>query len=251
MNAVKPKRPDDQSAASIAALVLIPGMLNDRSIWDDVIAGVRRQLGDKVRVLVADVITQASIADMARDAWRLLAEIPAQTHCFVAGFSMGGYVALEMLSHPLRPIREAWLISTSGLPESPISAPLREKAIASFEQDFEKAIQATARWGTFEKEVDALEPVIEAMRKIGAEVAVRQTRAIMQRRDLREALGTLELPVHVLCGKEDRITPPSLSEELASSIPGAQLQWVEKSGHMLPFEQPAFIVQSLCARLVA
>lgn len=147
MNAVKPKQPDGRSAASTAALVLIPGMLNDRSIWDEVIAGVRRQLGDKVHVLVADVITQVSIADMARDAWRQLADVPAQTPCFVAGFSMGGYVALEMLSHPLRPIREAWLISTSGLPESPNSAPMREKAIASFEKDFEKAIQATARWG--------------------------------------------------------------------------------------------------------
>ncbi len=250
MNAVEPKQPDDRSAACTAALVLIPGMLNDRSIWDEVIAGVRRQLGDKVHVLVADVITQASIADMARDAWRQLAEIPAPTPCFVVGFSMGGYVALEMLSHPVRPIREAWLISTSGRPDSPVSAPLREQAIASFEQDFEKAIQTTARWGTFEQEADALDPLIEAMRKIGAQVAVRQTRAIMQRRDLREALGTLDLPVHVLCGREDRITPPSLSEELASSIPGAQLQWLEKSGHMLPFEQPAFIAQSLCARLV-
>lgn len=251
MNAVKPKQPDGRSAASTAALVLIPGMLNDRSIWDEVIAGVRRQLGDKVHVLVADVITQASIADMARDAWRQLADVPAQTPCFVAGFSMGGYVALEMLSHPLRPIREAWLISTSGLPESPNSAPMREKAIASFEKDFEKAIQATARWGTFEKASEALEPLIGAMRKLGAQVAIRQTRAIMQRRDLREALRTLDVPVHVLCGKEDRITPPDLSEELSLSIPGAQLQWVEKAGHMLPLEQPAFIARSLCARLVA
>ena len=248
MNAGTPLQ-SQESAATSATLLLIPGMLNDTSIWDGVIAGIHEQLGNTVQVLVADVVTQDSIKEMALDAWKQLAQVSPETPCYVAGFSMGGYVAMEMLSHPERPIREAWLISTSARPESPDSAPMREKAIDSYEKDFEKSIQSTARWCTFEKQPEALEPIIAAMRTLGPEVAIRQTRAIMRRSDPREMLRALSLPVHVLCGAEDRITPADMSRELAAMVPGAQLQLAEKAGHMLPFEQPAFIAQSLCSRL--
>lgn len=234
-----------------AALLLIPGMLNQPAIWDAVIAGVRQQLGDQVHIAVADVLVQSSITDMAQDAWKCFDAIPADTPCYVAGFSMGGYVALEMLAHPQRAIHEAWLISTSAQPESPESAPLREKSIASFQQDFEKTIHATARWGTFEKTPEQTEPLVQAMRALGAHTAIRQTRAIMQRRDLRTHIRALDIPVHVLCGVDDRITPSQLSQDIAALVPKAQLRLIEKSGHMLPFENPGWIAESICRRIAA
>lgn len=232
-----------------AALLLLSGMLNPPSIWDAVIASMREQLDDSVQILVADVLTQSSIPDMADASWQRFGALPAETPCYVAGFSMGGYVAIEMLAHQQRPIREAWLISTSAQPESPESAPMREKAIANFRKDFEKSIQATARWGTFEKTPEQLEPLLQAMRQVGVETAIRQTQAIMQRRNLRERLGALDIPVHVICGENDRITPAALSRDLASIVPNAQLKLVAKAGHMLPFETPRLIAQSLCERI--
>lgn len=234
-----------------AALLLIPGMLNQPAIWDAVIAQVRARLGGQVHIAVADVLSQSSIPDMARDAWKCLDAIPARTPCYLAGFSMGGYVALEMLAHPQRAIQEAWLVSTSAQAESPESAPLREKSIAGFEQDFEKTIQATARWGTFEKTPEQTAPLVQAMRALGPATAIRQTRAIMQRRDLRARLAALDIPVHVLCGMDDRITPRHLSQDLAALVPNAQLQLIENAGHMLPFEHPGLIAQSICQRLAA
>ena len=237
--------------SSTAALLLIPGMLNQPGIWAAVIALVRQQFGDQVRIAVADVLTQSSITEMAQDAWKRLEAIPSDVPCYIAGFSMGGYVALEMLAHPRRAVHEAWLISTSAQPENPESAPLREKSIASFEQDFEKTIQATARWGTFEKTPEQTAPLVQAMRALGAQTAIRQTRAIMQRRDLRARLAELDIPVHVLCGMDDRITPRALSQDLAALVPKGQLQLIEQSGHMLPFEEPARIAESICRRIAA
>ena len=46
------------------------------------------------------------------------------------------------------------------------------------------------------------------------------------------------VPTLVLCGSEDRITPPALSEELAELIPGAQLELIHASGHLANAEQP-------------
>lgn len=238
------------SAAPKAVLLLIPGMLNGNDIWDGVIDALCMKAGDSVRVVIADVLTQSTIQDMARDAWKCLDGVAQGNPFYVAGFSMGGYVALEMLANQKHPIREAWLLSTSAEPESDASTPLREKAIASFESDFEKTIQNTARWGTFEKTPEQLQPVVESMRKLGAATAIRQTRAIMKRSDHRGQLRGLDIPVHIICGKEDRITPIALSQELAQTIPTAQLQMIERAGHMLPLEQPVLIAESMSARIV-
>ena len=244
---MKPSTNPSAQASPKAALLLISGMLNQESIWNSVITNIRERLGDRVHIAVANVLSQPSIPDMASDAWSAFDGIAADTPCYIAGFSMGGYVALEMLAHPRRSLAGAWLISTSVQAESPESSAMREKAIASFQNDFEKTIQATAKWGTFEKTPEQIEPLVAAMRELGPETAIRQTRAIMQRRNLRDALGQLRIPVQVLCGTDDRITPPKLSEDIAALIPGAQLQLVEKSGHMMPFENARLIAESMCA----
>ena len=106
-------------ASPVAALLLIPGMLNQPGIWDAVIAELRAKLGDTVHIAVANVLTQSSIPEMAHDAWQRFEGVASQTPCFMAGFSMGGYVAIEMLAQQQRPIHEAWLISTSAQAESP------------------------------------------------------------------------------------------------------------------------------------
>jgi len=49
----------------------------------------------------------------------------------------------------------------------------------------------------------------------------------------------------VLCGKDDLVTPPECSEELAALIPGAQLEWIGGAGHMVPMEQPLALANCL------
>ncbi len=56
--------------------------------------------------------------------------------------------------------------------------------------------------------------------------------------DQRTRVGEMRLPVLVLCGSEDRITPPALSHELARLIPGAQNETIERAGHLSNLERP-------------
>ena len=46
------------------------------------------------------------------------------------------------------------------------------------------------------------------------------------------------MPTLVLCGAEDRITPPALSTALTRLIPGAQYDAIEGAGHLSNLEQP-------------
>ncbi|TAK13609.1 MAG: alpha/beta hydrolase [Anaerolineae bacterium] len=63
--------------------------------------------------------------------------------------------------------------------------------------------------------------------------------------DRTEALGGIAVPTLVLCGAEDRMTPPRLSEQLAEAIPGAALVKVPGAGHMVMQEQPTAVASAL------
>ncbi|WP_269759254.1 alpha/beta fold hydrolase [Variovorax sp. E3] len=82
-------------------------------------------------------------------------------------------------------------------------------------------------------------------RSVGTEGFTRQQTTAMNRQDGREVLRTLHCPALVLCGREDQITPPALSEEMASLLPGeVDLVLVPQSGHMSTLEQPAAVVEA-------
>ncbi|WP_370590405.1 alpha/beta fold hydrolase [Xylophilus sp. ASV27] len=219
-------------------LLLIPGMLNTPAVWRH----VRPLLAERAEVRVADVQTQSSIAEMARDAWTLLGDVPADVPLVLCGFSMGGYVAIEMLASARRPVAALGLLDTSAQPETPQGRAAREKTIAAMERDFDKAAAGIAQFSTAaasQSRPEVMDELGALLREVGAATAIRQNRAIMERADHRSLLAALALPVSVMCGREDRITPPALSEALAGLIPGAALEWIEDAGHMTPIEQPA------------
>lgn len=213
-------------------LLLVPGMLNDARIWSD----VARKLDDVAEVLVAHVTTQSSLGDMAQDAWRLVDSHPVGTPLVLAGFSMGGYVVMEMLQQSFRPLHGVALLSTSPRPESPDGMAVRQKTIEAIQTDFPKVVEGILKWSTYKPSETLTQDLRQMMLDLGSEVAVRQTQAIMARRDHRAMLARLTCPVHLLCGQWDRVTPTELIQELSNLIPHAPCQIVENSGHMLPRE---------------
>ena len=226
-------------------MLLIPGMLNDASIWDDVLPCLQ---GDWT-VRIANVQTQESIAEMARDAWQQLDDVPLSTPVMLTGFSLGGYVAIEMLAHPQRPLSAAALLSTSPLPESDDSRTVREKTMSAMQANFPKVVDGIVKFGTHEASEAVQERLRQMLLSVGCETALRQTRAIMGRADHREALSRLSLPVALLCGEHDRVTPPKLTHQLAQCIPHAQTCIIPQSGHMLPVQQAPAVARVLASLL--
>ena len=218
-------------------ILLIPGMLNDARVWGDVIA----LMSGSAEIRVANVLSQDSIASMARDALAQLNDLEPERPVFLVGFSMGGYVAIELLATQPARWKAALLMSTSCLPDSAQGAAGREKAMEAFQADFETTLQGVARRGLAQPDPALQDRLSEMMRDVGAATAIRQTQAISRRMDHRRPLGALNLPVHVMCGRQDRITLPAWSQTLADTIPGSTLHWVDGAGHMLPLEQPLAI----------
>ena len=221
-------------------LLLVPGMLNDASVWHDVVELLRPHADARIASPL-----QESVPAMAAAAWSLVADVPEQTPVVLAGFSLGGYVAIEMLAHPARRLQAAALVSTSARPETPEGASNREKTSAAMRKDFARVVDGIVQWSTHEPTPQLCVRLKQMMLGLGADAAIRQNGAISARGDHRDALAALSLPVTVLCGQQDRITPPALAQELAALIPGARLQLAEGAGHMLPCERPAVVAAAL------
>ena len=229
-------------------LLLIPGMLNTAAVW----SCVAPLLDDAADLRIADVTTQDSIARMADDAWALVADVPAETPLFVCGFSMGGYVALQMLAEPQRMPAGLCLLCTSARPETPEGAAVRDKTIAAIGRSFEKVVETVLMLGSHpdtQADTERMHALRALMLGVGPDAAVRQNLAVKTRADQRPLLPQLALPVRVVTSRDDRIVPPAAGEELAAAIPGAQLAWLQGVGHMAPMEQPEQVAAQLRALL--
>ena len=219
-------------------LLLIPGLLNTprvfdrlRALWRDEDAALR----------VADIRQADSLAGMADAAWREVAQVPPDQPLVLAGYSLGGYVALQMLAEPRRPVQGLGLICTSARPDTAEGAVQRERAIAAIERDFARFVGALLKFllsPQAQTDAELVATVRADMLAAGAAAAVRQHRAAAARPDRRGLLGQLQLPAAVLGAAADPVTPLQASEELAAGIAGATLERIEGAGHLVPFEHP-------------
>ncbi len=221
-------------------LVLIPGLGCDDRMW----AHQATHLGDVADVHLASIPDGATIVDMAL---AVLDRAPAQFA--LAGLSMGGYVAFEIMRRaPERVIRLALLDTKADLDAPDARAArdeaLRDIAAGRFEQHLESRLPALL--GPDALGVPAKVATMRAMAMaVGAERYARQMRAIMQRSDSRPLLPTIACPTLVLCGRQDALTPLEAHVAMADAIPRARLAVVEQCGHLAPIEQPQAITALL------
>lgn len=214
-------------------LVLLPGLLCDAALW----AAQLPALADIAEPAVADLTADESLPAMAR---RVLAEAPPRFA--LAGLSMGGYLAQEIMRQTPERVTRLALLDTSARADTPQRQALRRDYVALAQRGEFHGItpRMLPQWIHPERLGDAtLTGAIMAMTaRIGRDAYLRQMQAIMARPDGREDLRRIAVPTLVLCGREDQATPLALHEEIAALIPGAELVIVERCGHLSPMERP-------------
>jgi pimeloyl-ACP methyl ester carboxylesterase len=221
-------------------LVLIPGLACTARLFAPQIAA----LSDERTILVADHTRDDSIPAVAA---RLLKEAPARFA--LAGLSMGGYVAMEVMRQAPDRVARLALLDTSARPDSPEASQDRRRLIALAEAGRFEEIHS-ALWPRLvhpdHRGDQALQDIILGMmRETGGEAYIKQQRAIMARPDSRPSLPGIEIPTLVLAGEGDAITPPEIAREMAEMIEWASLVVVPEAGHMSTLEQPERVTQAL------
>lgn len=215
------------------AVVLLPGLLCDAALW-------RHQaetLADIARVQVADLTGSERIGALAH---AVLADAPESFS--LAGLSMGGYVAFEILRQAPDRVRRLALIATSAAADPPHRTAERQ------------ALVDLARTGEFRgvtrrllpqlvhpsrlDDVELAETIFAMAERTGREAFIRQERAIMNRPDSRRDLGLIHCPTLVVCGRQDLLAPLAAAAEMAEKVRRGALVVIEDCGHLPPLERP-------------
>lgn len=222
------------------ALVLLPGMLCDGTLWQNQTA----HLSAYADITIADLTTVDSIQKMALG---VLAESPPRFA--LAGLSLGGIVAFEMIRLAPEMITRLALLDTTPYPMSqeriqdwgPLLEARDETLFAAL------AAQKLARMmypGHSQNPVvfQALNRMVE---NVGPRGFQNQLKAQINRPDSRSTLSQIDMPTLVLVGREDNTCPLHIHLEMIDEIPNAILVVIRHCGHLSPIERPDAITAVL------
>jgi len=214
-------------------LLLIPGLLCDEALW----AHQTEFLSDVADISIADMTRDDSIAAMAS---RSLAHAPKRFA--LAGLSMGGYVALEIMRRAPDRVTRLALLDTSARADTPEQTARRRDLIELAEKGRFKGVTPRLLPSLIHPDRQGEQALTDAVmgmaERVGQAAFLRQQNAIMGRPEGRPDLPAIAVPAMVLCGRQDALTPLAVHEEMAAAIPGARMCLVEECGHLSPLERP-------------
>jgi len=213
-------------------LLMIPGLAATSRMWED----VSDELSDVVDCKIAAL---PGLDDLGAIADAILGDIDGPFA--LAGWSMGGYLAFELLRRAPDRVERLALMSTTAHPESREVRLRRRIMVRDAKKGYLDLIrQATPRFLHPDHAGDEIigRIMVEQADDVGLDAFCRHQSAIMNRPDYRPLAAALDMPVVVMVGDGDIVTPISDHAEMARSIPGAELVVVPGAGHMVTLENP-------------
>ena len=214
-------------------IVMVPGLGSDRAVWERTIAA----LGPDYNCQIGDTLSDDSLEGMAR---RVLESAPPRFA--LAGVSMGGMIALTIMSIAPERITRLALFDTNARADTPEQIARRHstndamRASANLRALARPSIAYMVHPDTSD---DVRAAIAEMTVRVGAATYIRQNEAVAARADVFPILASVNVPASVVVGADDLMTPVAFSQAIADAIPSAQLHIIPECGHLPPIEKPA------------
>jgi pimeloyl-ACP methyl ester carboxylesterase len=227
------------------SLILVPGLLCDAAVWIHQSAA----LAGLADLHIATNGARDSLAAMAE---AIIAGAPARFA--LAGHSMGGRVAFEVVRRVPERVVALALLDTSHLPLAAGDAGKREVVgrLALVEKSRREGMRAMGlEWlqGMVHPrrlaDADLVGSILDMIERRTPDLYAAQTRALIERPDATPVLASVRCPTLVLCGREDAWATPQRHQEMRDLIPRSTLTIVPECGHMSTMEQPAAVSEAL------
>jgi pimeloyl-ACP methyl ester carboxylesterase len=226
------------------SIVLVPGLMCDATVWRHQIAALGAE-----RVQVAEHALSRTLGAMAE---RILDR--AAPRFALAGHSMGGRVALEVVARAPERVTRLALLDTGYEALAPSEAGAKEKAgryrllelarregMLAMARDWARGMVHPERLG----DAALMESIHTMIASAGVAKFEAQIEALLARPDRTGLLPSLRMPTLVLCGREDAWSPLARHQDMARLIPGSALVAVTACGHMSPMERPEAVSAAL------
>jgi pimeloyl-ACP methyl ester carboxylesterase len=232
-------------------VVFLPGLLCDRAVWEPQVTA----LSGRRDCVVVDYGDADSLTKMAKSA---LASVPERFS--LAGHSMGGRVALEMVRIAPQRVARLALLDTGyqARPAGEAGEAEAAKRYRLLDIALSQGMRVMGReWlqGMIHparlQDRALIESILAMVERGTPGIFAAQIRALLSRPAADAVLRTLHCPTLVICGREDGWSPLARHVEMAALIPGARLAVIEDSGHMVTLERPQAVNAALEGWLAA
>jgi pimeloyl-ACP methyl ester carboxylesterase len=224
-----------------ATVVFVHGAGSTQRVWHDPIAGLAEQVNFVALDLPGRGLSGGeglrSIADYARVVGNFVEAI-GSPRPVVCGHSMGGAIALKLLLDRADLFSGAILVATGArLRVSPA-------ILEGIRVDYAAHLANLALSISPRTDPAALQPVFDANASCAAEVALGDFEAC-NAFDVSTRLGEIEVPVLIVSGDDDPMTPPKYSDFMQREISGAQRVSIADAGHWIPAERPDELTRAI------
>ena len=216
-------------------LLLLHGLMGALSNWEDVVDRFKTNYRVIIPMLpIYDMpLLTTGVRSLSKFVHKFI-KFKQLSNITVLGNSLGGHVALVyVLAHPEN-IKAMVLTGSSGLYENAFggSFPRRESI------DF---VREKVQYTFYDPAIATDEMVNDIHKLINDRHSVLRLLAMAKsaiRHNMKKDLHKMDLPVCLIWGKDDKITPPEVAVEFSEELPNAELHWIDKCGHAPMMERP-------------
>jgi pimeloyl-ACP methyl ester carboxylesterase len=227
-------------------LVLLPGMMCDERLFAPQISELSKQR----EVHFVQISGYKTISELAADVLNNAPPVFA-----LAGLSMGGIVAMEVLSQASERVERLALLDTNPLAELSDVAKRRGPQIDAVRNGQLKEIIRDEMKPNYlfdgDKKTKILKLCMDMALDIGPDAFIRQSIALRDRIDQKNTLRTYKRPALVLCGRHDVLCPLERHELMHNLLENSKLEIIEDAGHLPTLEQPKITTMALISWLEA
>jgi pimeloyl-ACP methyl ester carboxylesterase len=219
-------------------LILVPGLMCDANVWQD----QARELGLSTTITVPDHGLADSLGAMAE---AIIAAAPARFA--IAGHSMGGRVALEVIRRAPGRVQGMALLDTAYAPKAAGAEGEDEAAKRYALLDIARRNGTRTMGAVWVQKMvhrdrlfdtSLMNAILDMFGRKSCDIFAAQIKALLDRPDAEPLLGRIKCPTIVLCGRQDTWSAPEVHEQMAAMIPNSRLVVIEDCGHMSTMERP-------------
>ena len=225
-------------------LVLLPGMMCDERLF----ASQINELSKQREVHFAKITVHETISELASDVLNNSPPVFA-----LAGLSMGGIVAMEIVSQAPERVERLALLDTNPLAELPDVLKRRGPQIDAIKNGQLKEIIRDEMKPNYlfdgVRKTEILKLCMDMALDIGPDAFIRQSIALRDRVDQKNTLGSYKRPALVLCGRHDVLCPLERHELMHTLLENSKLEIIEDAGHLPTLEQPKITTMALASWL--